>query len=400
MVKLRQAMRGREKEIMGTGIKVFLSYAHEDRELCEQLEKHLSLLKRLGTISTWYDRAISAGSEWKHEIEKHLNTARIILLLVSPDFIASDYCYSVEMARAMERHARGEARVIPILLRPALWKDIPLQRLKSLPANGIPITEWNHQDKVFTQIVEGIKDVVQELQEPTRREGKQQEKGKDVPSPRNPKMDQPALASPAQDKKYRAPKASSEQPARSQAHNQTSNVFHGPVQGAISGGINTITITALPPAEDLVTKARSEAQRGYSALQRKDYNTAKRCLEAADLALSEDEQPTEAAQIKYHLALALLNGRRPFSDSMTKSTMESIEQLLRLAIKLQSLHSYYYTLALLKRDFARYGLHQYQSNALTLFRKAQRINLTETDNVNLRLLTLCQPRLVDDARHW
>jgi hypothetical protein len=78
---------------MATSIEIFFSYAHEDEGLCKELEKLLSLLKRLGVINTWCDCDMRAGSERESEIYRHLNTARIILLLVSPDFVDTDYCY-------------------------------------------------------------------------------------------------------------------------------------------------------------------------------------------------------------------------------------------------------------------------------------------------------------------
>src|SRR5437899_11887808 len=99
-------------------VKIFCCYAHEDEALLIQLKAHLRPLQRQGLIDIWYDRDISAGTEWEREISEQLNTAQIILLLVSPDFMDSDYCYSKEMQKAMERHSRGEARVIPVLLRP------------------------------------------------------------------------------------------------------------------------------------------------------------------------------------------------------------------------------------------------------------------------------------------
>src|SRR5256885_1566093 len=98
-------------------VRLFYSYAHKDEELRQELEKHLKMLKRHGLITEWHNRDISAGTDWKQEIDVHLNAADIILLLVSVDFIASDYCYSSEMKCALERYANGEARVIPILLR-------------------------------------------------------------------------------------------------------------------------------------------------------------------------------------------------------------------------------------------------------------------------------------------
>src|SRR4029079_7029762 len=102
-------------------IEVFLSYAREDEPLLGELVKHLGLLKRQGVIRDWHDREMTAGTEWKGQIDRHLDTAGVILLLVSADFIASDYCWDVEVKRALERHDRGEARVIPVILRHVDW---------------------------------------------------------------------------------------------------------------------------------------------------------------------------------------------------------------------------------------------------------------------------------------
>src|SRR5690349_17931113 len=106
-------------------IEVFYSYAHEDELLREKLDKHLSILKRTGVIAGWHDRNITAGREWAGEISAHLGSAGVILLLVSADFLASDYCYDVELTRALERHEAGEARVIPVILRSVDWRGAP-----------------------------------------------------------------------------------------------------------------------------------------------------------------------------------------------------------------------------------------------------------------------------------
>ena len=101
-------------------IRIFICYARKDEALLNELKAHLEPLRREGLIRLWYDRDISAGTEWEHEISKHLNEAQIILLLVSPEFMASDYCYGVEMKQALERHEYGKARVVPIILRPVV----------------------------------------------------------------------------------------------------------------------------------------------------------------------------------------------------------------------------------------------------------------------------------------
>src|SRR5262249_50357760 len=96
----------------GKNIEVFCSYSHKDEELRDQLEVHLVSLRRQNLISMWHDRKVRPGQEWKGQVDSHLETAQIVLLLISADFLASDYCYGVEMKRAVERHMRGEARVI------------------------------------------------------------------------------------------------------------------------------------------------------------------------------------------------------------------------------------------------------------------------------------------------
>ncbi|MEH1844105.1 MAG: TIR domain-containing protein [Nostoc sp.] len=144
-------------------IEVFFSYAHEDEKLRDELAKHLRLLERQKVIKAWYDRDISAGDEWKSEIEKQLNSAQIILLLVSSDFLASDFCWSVELERAMQRHEAREARVIPIILREVDWHKAPFGKLQALPKNAEPVTNWANCDQAFTDIARGISRVVQEL---------------------------------------------------------------------------------------------------------------------------------------------------------------------------------------------------------------------------------------------
>ncbi len=146
-------------------LELFYSYAHEDQALRDELEKHLSNLKRQGHIFTWHDRDISAGMEWASVIDERLNQAHIILLLISPDFMASDYCYSIEMARALERHNAGEARVIPIILRPVDWEDASFSELQALPEDGKPVSssQWHNLDEAFLTVVKGIRKAIKEL---------------------------------------------------------------------------------------------------------------------------------------------------------------------------------------------------------------------------------------------
>jgi tetratricopeptide (TPR) repeat protein len=155
-------------------LQVFISYSHRDEELRQEFVKHLRQLKRDGLIQDWHDREITAGSEWAGQIDEHLNAADIIVLLVSPDFVASEYCYDIEMKRALERHAAREARVVPVILRPSDWRTSPFARLNALPQDAKPVVEWPTQDpklhdRGFLNVVEGLRRVARELREPARR---------------------------------------------------------------------------------------------------------------------------------------------------------------------------------------------------------------------------------------
>jgi hypothetical protein len=136
---------------------VFFSYSHKDESLRDQLESHLALLKNQGLIEAWYDRRILAGSEVDNSILGKLETADIILLLVSSDFISSPYCYSREMTRAMERHDAGEARVIPVILRHCDWHTAPFGKLMALPRDGKPVTSWTDMDEAFTDVTRQVR---------------------------------------------------------------------------------------------------------------------------------------------------------------------------------------------------------------------------------------------------
>ncbi len=146
-------------------VEVFFSYSHRDEQLKDELLKHLSLLRRGNVIAAWHDRKIGAGREWANEIDSHLNSARIVLLLVSADFLASDYCYDTEMKKAMERHDLGEARVIPVILRKVDWNRAPFAKLNALPRDGKPVTSWPDRDEAFADVAEGIREEVEKLLE-------------------------------------------------------------------------------------------------------------------------------------------------------------------------------------------------------------------------------------------
>ncbi len=143
-------------------VKIFYAYARTDKDepLRNELEKHLSNLQRQSHIVSWSDQNISAGDEWKQKINAQLEKADIVLLLVSPDFMYSDYCYSFELKRALEKRNPGMREVIPIILRPVDWENSLFSDLQALPTNAKPITKWDNQDEAFLDVAKGIRKVV------------------------------------------------------------------------------------------------------------------------------------------------------------------------------------------------------------------------------------------------
>jgi len=144
-------------------LKLFYCYAREDKALRDELDKHLSGLKREYQIASWSDGEIIPGAEWQKEIDAQLNTANLILLLISTHFMASDYCYGIEMKRALERHEAGTARVIPIILRHVYWGNAPFSKLQVLPTDAKPVTQWSDRDEAFWDIAIGIRNAIKEL---------------------------------------------------------------------------------------------------------------------------------------------------------------------------------------------------------------------------------------------
>jgi len=157
--------------------KLFYCYAREDRALRDELDTHLSMFRHQGLITSWSDREISPGSEWKEAIDTQLNSADLILLLVSADFMASDYCYGIEMKRALERHAEGTARVIPIILRRVSWEGAPFSTLQILPTDAKPVTQWHDRDEAFWNVAQGIQKVLKELMSLSKTEKEWEDEG-------------------------------------------------------------------------------------------------------------------------------------------------------------------------------------------------------------------------------
>ncbi|WP_228040558.1 toll/interleukin-1 receptor domain-containing protein [Nodosilinea sp. LEGE 07088] len=144
-------------------LSVFISYSHRDEALKQELEDHLTPLRRQGKILPWHDRDLEAGAEWNKEILNAFDAANIILLLISPRFMSSDFCYGKEMQRAMARHRNGDVKVIPIILTPTDWKGAPFAVLKVLPKDGKPVIEWSSHDAAFLDVVKDIRRAVETL---------------------------------------------------------------------------------------------------------------------------------------------------------------------------------------------------------------------------------------------
>jgi hypothetical protein len=147
---------------------LFFSYSHVDEGLRDELEKQLSMLKRQGVIETWHDRRIGAGDQLDLAISEHVETDDIILLLVSADFLASEYCYNREMMRAMDRHDAGEAVVIPVILRACDWHSAPFGKLMAAPQDGRPVTQWPDKDQAFLEAARAVRKAAEQEGNPSR----------------------------------------------------------------------------------------------------------------------------------------------------------------------------------------------------------------------------------------
>ena len=139
---------------------IFTIYAREDAQYLKELRGQLRPLENAGRIKVWSDREINPGVEWEKEIVQHLDTADIILILVSADYYDSAYIHEVEIKYALARHEKGEAKVLPIIVRPVDFSDDPIiSRLQVLPTDGRPVTDrhWQNRDDAWLDVVAGVK---------------------------------------------------------------------------------------------------------------------------------------------------------------------------------------------------------------------------------------------------
>ena len=146
-------------------ISAFVSYSHQDAKLKAELLKHLAPLERLGLVNHWDDGEIKAGDHWQKLIADQMASARLILLLVSSDFIASEYCYEKELVAALKRDKAKTARVLPVILRPCLWQDLPFGELQAVPLDGKPITTWQSPDEAMMEVAKAVREAAKILKD-------------------------------------------------------------------------------------------------------------------------------------------------------------------------------------------------------------------------------------------
>ncbi len=161
--------KSRHPQLITEGVRIFISYAHKDEELRVQLDAHLKLFQRTGLIDKWDDRLIKPGDEWNGEIDENLEAADIILLLVSADFLNSDFCWNKEMSRALERHDVREATVIPVIIRDAAWQEAKFAKLQALPREGKAVTLWPDRDSAWRNVADGIKKAAEDIRAKRKR---------------------------------------------------------------------------------------------------------------------------------------------------------------------------------------------------------------------------------------
>jgi internalin A len=137
-------------------LRLFCSYSHKDETLRAELDTHLKLLQRLGVLKVWHDRRIDPGRDWSAAIDRHAEEADVVLLLVSADFLASDYCYEVEMKQALARHNRGELKVVPVIVRDVNWASAPFAKLQVLPRNGVPVASFPDRDAAWREVSDAV----------------------------------------------------------------------------------------------------------------------------------------------------------------------------------------------------------------------------------------------------
>lgn len=169
--KLKQTLgeiRPPGQAVRGAPVEIFISYSHADADLASLLDTHLAALRREGLVATWIDRQIGPGDQWRAAIDTRLDRAAVVLLLVSANFIASDYCWDVELSRAMERHDAGKAKIIPVILRDCDWKHLPFAAFQAVPTGARPVASWPDKHEAIADVVRAVRSAVLDVYHPAR----------------------------------------------------------------------------------------------------------------------------------------------------------------------------------------------------------------------------------------
>ena len=136
---------------------LFISYAHKDERMKDELVMRLKLLQAQGLVDCWHDRMIEVGEEWDRHIMRELDSADIILMLVTSASLASDYIRTKEMENALQRSSRGEAAVFPVILEHCQWQLTPLKDFQALPEDAKPVRDWKPQRNGWYNVMEGLR---------------------------------------------------------------------------------------------------------------------------------------------------------------------------------------------------------------------------------------------------
>jgi len=142
-------------------MKIFISYAHKDEFYKNELLKHLSNLQRKGIIDGWHDRLIKPGEKWNESIKCALYECQVIVCLISADFLASEYIHNTEIKIALERYAKGEVLIIPVIVRPCNWDDSDLGKFQALPKDAKALSTWENMDEGLLSVAQGVKKIIE-----------------------------------------------------------------------------------------------------------------------------------------------------------------------------------------------------------------------------------------------
>jgi hypothetical protein len=142
---------------------LFLSYAHEDRDIVAELRKHLAPLQHEQIVTDWYDLELMPGDDWDREILSQLASSDLVIVMISADFLASNYAYGRELRLALNLHDQERVHLLPVIGRNCKWQNLPFARLQVLPEGAVAINSWQSRDDAFVSVVLGVERVAREI---------------------------------------------------------------------------------------------------------------------------------------------------------------------------------------------------------------------------------------------